>query len=175
MTSVAEKYLSASNSGNLKVLETPCDADMLLAAAYASQGDPRKMLALSVWRMKQQGNTKGFEDTIDSCMHMLRVNHNGMPMSLAKLKDITRKTIWWWLNPACDPCNGLGHPLIKGTPMLDHSKDCPHCDGTGVAPLEKLVTHQYANPARKLSDDLNRLCSLVFADMSRRLRTDMEI
>jgi len=175
MSSVAERYLRASNSGNLRLTDGNCDADVILAAAYSSSGDPRKMLALKVWRMKQQGNTRGFEDVVDECITSVRSYHRGMPLSQAKAKDVARKTLFWWLNPSCEPCNGLGYPVIKGTPMLDHSKPCVHCDGTGVAPLEALVTSQHANSSRRLADDLNRLCSIVFSDMAHKLRRDMEL
>lgn len=173
--SVAEQYLSATNSTNLKVKEHGCDADKLLAAGYAVGGDPARMLALQLWRMRATGSTQGFEpvaDVLDAWANS-RLIRKGKRVG-KHTRQAVRKTMWWWLNPICPSCDGRGHPVIPDTPVLDDTRDCPDCLGTGHSSLERLVSEQQREMALEIRDELDRLSGLVFADMSRLLKKQMD-
>jgi hypothetical protein len=151
------------------------DADVLLAAAYAASGDPRKALALRVWRLRQTGRTDGFRELVEECVMLLYKYNRGIKPAARTMKTVAEKTLFWWMNPACPHCGGLGHPIIAGTPMLDTSENCEKCGGTGVAPLESLLPPAKAAPARMLVDELNRMSAVVFSDMARRLSNELEL
>lgn len=172
---IAEQYLSATNSTNLKVREFGCDADKLLAAGYAAGGDPARALALRLWRMRATGDTQGFEmvaDVLDAWAHS-RLIRQGKRVG-KHTRQAVRKTMWWWLNPRCPTCDGRGHPVIPDTPVLDDTRDCPDCLGTGQSSLERLVAEQQRELALDIRDEMDRLSAIVFSDMSRLLKKQMD-
>jgi hypothetical protein len=173
MTSVAEQYLRATHSKNLRVSDTHCDADLLLAAAYASAGDERKILALDVWRMRHQGHLRGCEHIVDRYTHRLIKAKRGVKLSDAKARETVWRTLMWWMHMRCDECDGLGHPVIPNTPHLDTSVDCPACNGTGETPLHKVVPEIWG--AQWLVHELDALSGIVFADMARTLRPQLDL
>jgi hypothetical protein len=170
MTSAAELYVRATNSRNLKLSDQECDADVLLAAAYASSDDPRKRMALNIWRMKHRGQIAGFEPVVAHYMRRLIKSKRGM--SAIGAEEVTKRTILWWMSNTCEHCDGLGHPIIPDTPHLDTSVDCIECAGTGVTPLNKVIPRDKYWAGLWLSDELNSMSAIVFADMARLLRSD---
>ena len=175
--SIAERYLSATNTRNLRLKpEAVCDADTLLAAGYAASGDPRKDLALKVWRMKQTGDRSGFDAVVEQCEEVLRKNNTrGYKLKGRSFRDVASRTLFWWMSPACMDCNGLGHPLVEGTPHLNEHVKCPVCNGTGEFPLHKVVGHKFEPHAADLVAELHVLSAEVFKDMARRLAPEMDL
>lgn len=180
--STAEGYLSATNSSDLRVqADVRTDADLILAAAYASMGDPRRMLALRVWRLQAPGDMAGarqIADELGAAMRKSVVGRRGgflrgaapglMPAVTAA--DLALTVLKWFSRPTCPSCGGRGHPMMKDAPVMDESMDCPDCDGTGIRPLEKLVREEHAGHARWLAAELSGLSSMIFADMKRLMR-----
>lgn len=172
--SVAEQYLRSTNSSNLKVMDTPCDADKLLAAAYTQSGDPEKRLALILWRMRATGRTYDFRqvvDIFDAKVHQKLARRN---KRIGKTRTTVEQAIWWWLNPVCRVCEGRGRPIIDGTPVLNALKECDACKGTGQSDWRKLIMPEQHHIAEMVIDGLERHSSLVFADMARLLKKDLE-
>lgn len=173
--SVAERYISATHSKNLRLDERVSDADVLLAAAYASSGDRRKAMALDVWRMKHNGKITGFEHIVDHYVNRLVRSKRGIRISRARAEEVTKRTILWWMNNVCPECGGHGHPVIPGTPHLDESVDCVACEGYGVTPLKKHVRTDAFWAAQWISHELEILSAIVFDDMARLLRKEMDL
>lgn len=176
---IAEQYLTATNTKRLKLEEhRTTDADKLLAAGYATSGDPERTLALLLWRMRATGDTSGFNQVVDSLVGWVHFSHSRKEILSGKKNKLAihtvRKTLWWWLNPVCMVCNGRGHPVIPDTPHVDDTRDCEACSGTGQSKLEKLVHHDQRELALRVMDEMNRLSSLVFADMAKRLKKDLD-
>jgi hypothetical protein len=95
-------------------------------------------------------------------------------MRLVTAKDIAMTVLKWQHRPACPACGGRGHPVIEGTPVMDESRECPECRGTGIIPLERLVRPEYVEHARWLASEMDGLSSIVFADMAEKLRVNLD-
>lgn len=180
MTSIAERYLSATNTGQLAVdPEHACDADKILAAAYATAGDPRRSLALDVYRLRATSDLRGARSIADR-MAVEIVNRSrpgGINRRLPKPPTISRieaidlciVVLKWWRMQTCPACHGRRHPVIPGTPHLDPTRTCGHCNGTGIRPLRKHVKANHMRLAEWIVDALDSLTASVFSDMLKRL------
>ena len=172
---IAEQYLRAISATNLTVKPTPCQADKLLAAGYAVMGDPQRNLALSLWRMRETSDSTGFEQMVDvlqSWAHSKLARRNRRVGKMTR--QTIRRTLWLWLHPTCPACNGLGHPIIEGTPVIDDTRDCPECHGSGKGDIRKLVAESQKALAMETMDELDRLSGYVFHDMARLLKKDLD-
>lgn len=175
MTSIAERYLTATNSSQLG--HDPnhvCDADRLLAAAYATAGDPFKSLALDVYRLKATADLAGAKSIAsrmaEKVLQKSRPRRGAKPeLSRVEAVDLCLVVIKWWQMQACPVCEGRGHPNIPGTPMLDTARQCAHCGGTGIRPLKKHVKPKQLDMAHWLVDTLNGLTAIIFSDMAKRM------
>lgn len=175
MTSIAEKYLSATNTSQLAVdPEHACDADRLLAAAYATAGDPRRSLALDVYRLRATADMRGARAIAERMATEVVQRSKPHRMARPTIKrtealELCVVVLKWWHMQACPACEGRGHPRIPGTPHLDATRSCSHCHGTGVRPLKKHVKPQHLRLAEWMAGALDGLTALVFSDMLKRL------
>lgn len=186
-----ERYLRAVNSGNLTVdPDHSCDADLLLAAGYVASGDPRKSLALDVYRMLATGNMAGVGALADRIGQMLvdraysrrnDINRVRQPRRQVQAIDpldavsVARTVLMWKHRSACPDCKGRGHPTFHNSPSIDESRECPTCKGSGVVPLERLVKQELADSARWVAQEIDSLCSIVFSDMLRARRNLLDL
>lgn len=176
---IAEQYLTATQSSNLRLEEhRNTDADKLVAAAYATSGDPARMLALQVWRMAATGKPEGFGIMVDlfQAWSFGRLGRGEKKRAGVEMtRETVKRVLWWWCNQACHVCNGLGHPIIDGTPVLDETRDCEHCGGTGKADVRKLVHGSQRDLALDIVSELERLSAIVFSDMAKLLKKDLDM
>lgn len=177
--SAAERYLSARRTSNLRLsAESRSDADVLLAAAYASTGHERKALALAVYGVMASTDMRGARAVADQLAGWLvRRSYKGRgesAMARVVAFDLALTVLKWFHRPTCLSCGGHGHPLRANSPVIDEGRECHACHGTGQIPLERLVRSEYTQHARWLAEELRVMGSLVFGDMSRRLRADMD-
>lgn len=184
---IEERYLRAALTSDLTTnLEHACDADKLLAAAYASmrgEDGERHRLALRVWRIGAMGDLKGAGELAE----ILGLELVGRSMSRGYLrrgspmiprivaKDIAMMVLKWWSRPTCPTCHGRGHPTIRGTPKLDTLRLCGDCMGTGRIDLARLVRTEHSDAARWLASEMESLSALVFADMAKLLRPSLDL
>jgi hypothetical protein len=186
--STAESYLAAIYSSDLRVqADVRTDADRLLAAAYAVIGDSRRILALSVYRLRSTGNMSGARQVAYDLGAMLKRSIISKPgghlrrsrsdggISQVKASDIAMVVLKWMNLPACPACGGRGHPMMENAPVMDESLNCPECYGTGVIPLERLVRPEHIEYARWMASEADGLSSLIFADMAKLMRHEIEI
>lgn len=181
--SASERYLSARRSSHLRLkLDARCEADTLLAAGFASRGNERKSAALAVYGVIASENMKGAWALADVMGHWLRRkswNPSKQPdapcLERTTAIDLAMTVLKWWHHPACPSCNGLGHPLLWDSPVIDGTRECSACRGTGKIPLEKVVRQEHIELARWLSDEIEVLCAMVFGDIAHRLNEDMDL
>lgn len=185
--SVEERYLLASNASDLSVIaDQACDADKLLAAAYAAMGDARRNLALKVWRIRSTTEMSGAHQLAEELGALLRSSastRSGRYLRRAhaerltelQSKDIAMMTLKWWSKPKCPVCAGHGHPVIPNTPVLNLNRVCRPCDGKGQVQLERLVRTEFIEPAKWLVSEMEGLSAMVFADMAKLLRVRMDL
>jgi len=183
---MAERYLRATSSSNLHTdADRPGDIDKLMAAAWASHS-ARRDLALRVWRVRATGSTRGVQRMAGDLGYMLRRQeadrrqgrylrgHTGRQLTDAKARGLAMTVLKWWRQPRCEVCDGLGHPKLPNAPVLDLTRECPHCHGTGEAPLELRVRHEHIEQARWLVGQMESLSAMVFDAMARRLNAQMD-
>ena len=183
--SMAERYLSATVSSHLQVdAEKPGDVDKLIAAGALAQ-DPRMDLAQRVWRVRSTGSVRGVPRLADELGQML-VMRSADPrqgrylrrayentLSKAKARYVAMEVLKWWQKPRCPACDGLGHPKMANAPVLDATRECPHCHGTGVTPLELRIRTEHIEHARWLVSQMESLSGLVWDQMAMKLNTQM--
>ena len=165
---------------------TPGD-EVLLAAAYASRGDERMVLALRVYRaVSGTASHSTVRDVAREAGHYLRAqlarkDRGYPPRSPAKtfarieLQDTALRVLCWMAEPACPHCKGRGHMLIPSTPVLDVRRRCNRCKGTGLEPLERAVRSEHTQIAHELHDSLQELVNRVFADMTNMVNGRMSL
>lgn len=180
--SAEERYMSALHSSQLgHFADRPCDADKLLAAAYAVRGDRRKMLALEVYGVLATTNLRGARGLADKLgawmLNRSLKDRKSRAIPRVEAADMALQLLKLWHKRACPECQGRGHPLVRGgaRPTLDESRDCPACHGSGLIPLERLFKHEQVPLARWMEREVNELCSLVFADMARMLSNSLDL
>lgn len=127
--SLAERYVLAVGSGNLKSDELHYDTDLLAAMALSSTfggllfrakyfNDPasyRRLLAQWTWIVSTKAGRRAWP------VHI--------PIDKVAFLSLKR-----WMNSVCPACTGRKKETIFNTPSLS-AKDCALCDGTGQTTL----------------------------------------
>lgn len=166
---VFDRYIQATQSSNLTLKpNSQTDVDVLMAAGFVSSGNSQASLALRFFRMKFTGDTTPFNELSEIAGHWIAREGRGYRrMSKAKAYDIASKTLFWWLNPTCKTCNGIGHPLIPNSNTINYAHKCTSCAGSGLYPLHSIVPQGTSEAAHRLIDNLNDQCSIALTGMKR--------
>jgi hypothetical protein len=175
---ISERYALAARSSDLTVNpDARTDADVLLAAGYAAAGNEYASLALRFWRIKETKDLGPFRELAEIAGRWLqRRSVRGQRRRLNRIQaiDLATRTLFWWIDPVCKPCAGRGHPLRLNSPVIDTSRDCPTCHGTGKYPIHRVVPPGASDEACWLTDELDRYCRVIFDDMARLLRVQLD-
>jgi hypothetical protein len=172
-----DRYARAIESSRLVIdPDRLTDADVLLAAGWATQGDPSRMLALKLYRLQVGRYRDGLASALEEAERMLngRLQRTGRKSGLppSARRAIVVATVRHWLDAACPYCEGRGHNVIDGTKTLS-SENCRACYGAGKTPLLHIVPRAHVEHAQWLEDELNRLLGLVFGELARRIAQDL--
>lgn len=168
-----ERYSRAVDATDLTLQESACAADVIIAAGLSSVGDRRRNIALALWRMKN-GDLSEFAVCCGVLATWLQDKGEREKFKTGGrwcYERVVSRVVFWWLDPHCRHCDGRGHPLIPDTPVLDETRDCRHCAGTGTTPLERMVQSDFVDAAKILANEMDRLTANVFAEMRRRLQS----
>lgn len=172
MPGIREAYLKAAQSTRLRVEpDFPTDADRLIAAGLATV-PPRLALALDVYRLRATSDMRGARGIAERmAAQIVRQSRKsgGQTIKRAEALEVAMDTLKWWHLQACPACNGLGHPIIPGTPSLDETRDCEHCGGTGQRPMRKYLKRKHMEAAEWMVGELEGLASTVFHEMLKRM------
>lgn len=124
MTSTAERYLSASQSSNLRVqADKHGDADVIIAAGWSASRIGGALMRL---------HTKATRDNL-ALVHT-QVAMEADRLNIARPDAVASAVISWWMNRLCPVCNGRKFQSIENTPSLS-ALVCPKCCGTGEKPI----------------------------------------
>jgi len=174
-----ERYFSARMTSNLRLTpNTIGAADVLIASGIVSRRSEKMSVALEVWGVLASDHMTGGRKVSEMLGRWLRKrsfarDKRAMPKLAAN--DLAMTVLKWWRHPACLTCGGHGHPLILNSPIVDESRACPACLGTGQIPMNRLVRTEYVEDAHWLSGEIDTLCQLVFSEMAREIRKDVEL
>lgn len=174
----ADRYAKAVHSSDLTpgTERVRTDADVLIAAGAATAKDEKRQLALAAYRLGLAGDTTGLGPLVDAMDDWLltRLSKGGnRAMPEAARRQLIVDSLRWWFNPACGYCNGAGYVVVDGASRLS-TIECTSCHGTKKRPLRREVPRPYVEHAEWLTDELNRLVSIVFGDMARMLNGKMD-
>ena len=176
---IEERYTAATNSRDLGMDPTQrTDADVLLAAGYAATGNAMATLALRFYRLRATGDMTPFKELSDIAGGWLlgrSMRKGRKKLRGIEARDLATRTLFWWLNPSCKPCNGLGHPLMPNSPVINYGHDCPTCHGSGKYPIHRIVPPGTSDEARWLVDELDRYTAIIFNDMAKRLSISLDL
>ncbi len=171
---ISERYTRASDTHDLRLRASGCDADVLLAAGYAARHDHQGTLALRVWRLRGGDGTE-FEPLVRECASWIwapvgtpaHLRPRLPPIKRTEALDVAARVLRWWGHNPCPACAGRGQPLIPGSTRLDMSRDCEACHGTGRRLVERVVPGAYRAHARHLASVLEGLDAKIGVDMMR--------
>ena len=169
-TSVQERYARAVESHTL--FPHSGSASVLTAAGMASQRGWDRGIALTIWRMRDGGRDQ-FDEVADVLSTWIRREAESKRMKnlgRKRYSAVASRTLFWFLSPVCIPCHGRGHPVIADTPVLDETRSCPECHGTGITPLERVLQPDTIQYGRMIANRIDQLTASVFAEMRRKLR-----
>ena len=174
----AERYARVVTHGRTKLARdhaVACDADVLLAAAYAASGDERKLLALRLYRAQASGDFTGLHVVAEQASDWIngRAKRAGRPIPRRQREQLIVECLRWWMHRQCDFCGGVAFEAYETTGRLSVAP-CEGCNGTGETLLRVRIPWAYLGHAEWLVDELDRLVRSVFADMARRLRVDLD-
>ena len=174
MPGIREAYLNATQSTRLRVEpDFLTDADRLIAAGLATV-PPRLSLALDVYRLRATSDMRGARGIAEQmAAQIVRQSRKSGGQTIKRIEalEIAIDTLKWWHLQACPACNGLGHPIIPGTPTLDETRNCQHCCGTGQRPMRKYLKRKHIEVAEWMVGELDGLASTVFHEMLKRMPT----
>jgi len=172
MTEAAERYARATHSSNLAPNPLRLtDADTLTAAGIAASKDPRKALALTVYRCGVTGDRAGVAAISESLAGWLNahLSRGGRkPMQRIQRVDLARQVLTFWFDQGCKVCDGLCYKKVPGTPALS-ANECPQCHGTGKRPIASVIHPAELEAGRWLAAELDSLVASIHADMARLL------
>lgn len=181
----AERYALATDTADLTPrADRRCDADKLIAAGWAAQGDPRRALALDLYRMGVTGNTQGLAAVVESASGWLSAwssRKGRTPLPRHQRQQLVAQTLHWWLKPTCGYCEGRMFELLpsasgdEGGVRALSTEPCQACHGSGKRPLAREVPSHHVAAATYLADELDRLVILVTGEMAKRLAPTLSL
>lgn len=161
-----ERYARATETSRLIVgVRRTSDADVLMATGWAAQKDPRRALAMRLFRLQVGRTREGLGEVLAGAevMLMRKLSDGGRLVGINQVarRAVVADTIGHMLDPTCHYCNGLGHAVIEGTVSLS-TQICLSCHGTGKRQLARAVPREHLKHAQWLEDELNRLTAVTF-------------
>lgn len=175
---VAERYARATQSSDLSpTVERRTDADVLMAAGIAASGDPRKILALAIYRLGVTGDRSSLWQIVEECDGWLagHLSRKGRrPMPKAARRQLIVSVLGWYQNQTCDFCGGTGIAVEEDAGRSVGSI-CEACHGSCKKPLQREVPPAYELSARWLADQIDQHALLIHKEMAKLLSQRMDL
>lgn len=173
--SIAQRYLKARGTSDLRVNTLrPTAADVLVAAGWVARYKEKHRIALDLVGVIGTEEMRGANAVAEELAGWLvrrSYKKTGKAMARIEAFDTAMTVLKWWKRPACFTCGGHGHPTIENSPVIDESKICHACEGTGRIPLDRLIKPKNLEHAKWLAGEIEMMCSDVFGRVARRLRS----
>lgn len=151
--STEERYISATNTSNLRVeADRNGPGDILICAGWSAS-----TIGLALMRLHTKPDTATLEK-----VHR-QVSMRAAEWGIERPDVVASAVIAWWLDKVCKTCHGRKFDAIAGTPALS-AIVCPVCKGTGETKLP------YGEAGRKLANWLDSCKSSAVDSIKRRLR-----
>ena len=129
---VLDMVCRAEVSRDLSHREHYCAVDTLGAVGLAAINDNGAMAA---FRVKYLNDFASIDSAKQAFILWARRSMIRRGMNPSGASRLGTKTLMQWMDDKCASCNGLGYPVIDGSPTLS-SKPCPKCKGSGSNYIE---------------------------------------
>ena len=168
-----ERYLGARQSSNLRlVVDNTGSADVLIAAGWVARASERKAVALAIAGVMSSERMTGANAVAETLAGWLRKRTGSQTqwaMKPTEAFDVAMMVLKWFRRLACPDCDGHGHPAMLNSPVIDDSRDCPSCLGTGRIQIARLVKPEFAEHAKWLSNEVEVIFTMVFGQVKGRM------
>lgn len=147
-----ERVSSAMNSSNLKLKETACDLDAIMALGMATRRMP---MASELISLHLGGSRAAFKDARKAAIKLTARLNLKRKWDITLRQDVVRiadAAMKMYLSPVCPECHGTKYEVVPGTPMLS-ATHCHKCHGTGRRNFP-------IKDGRKISEVVWVLCSI---------------
>ena len=166
MVQLAQRYVRAVGSGNLKNDDRHFDTDVLAAVALSST------FGALLFRVKYFNEVSSYRRLLHewtwivSCKGLRRNWGVHIPTDVVADESLRR-----WVDGRCKVCTGVGKKKIFNTPMLS-DRDCKACIGTGEEPLRgDRRLHDFI---RDMVEELTAMERKAGARAKRKLRSEAD-
>jgi hypothetical protein len=137
------------------------DVDVVRACGMVGMAMP---LGMSLWRLKVSGDTREYPRVIEGLVELV----SGRGVAASAAVRLVNEVLAHHLDDMCKPCDGRGHDVVPGTPMLSDVA-CVFCDGQGRVQLKSEEPR-----AHWLLEQIARMEREVAAAVMRKLASEME-
>lgn len=152
--SIQERYITANRA-----------SDVVTAAGWVAQ---RHEMALMLWSVMYEGKTSQKHRLAELLGDHLNRAKNRNRRLKGDAWKIAKEMLVWHIEGVCEPCEGRGYEVIKGTPALS-DRLCSHCHGTGKRPHPREAAHIW------VAAELSRMTAIAAGEVMKRLRVDMDL
>jgi hypothetical protein len=162
-TTMVERYMVATTTSNLKVVErtTLSATDILAAAGMAGR---KHGLATQLWMLNHSPTPALIKRVKPKLMARLD-DYMQYKKLKGRVSRITEQVMVWHIDNVCPECDGQMRERIGGTPHLSDTP-CPACNGSGHRELHT----ENDQAALWLADEIKALSSSAETAIRRRIK-----
>lgn len=128
-----ERIASALSSHDLKMRESACDLDKIIASGWSARD--RQLGALGFWAkyVMDVEKTRQFLEQVRR-LAVAKARERNRGGSRDELHRLAEVVVFWWLADKCPTCDGRGVLVLEGE-QITSNYECHVCTGTGIRPL----------------------------------------
>lgn len=153
---LAERYVTACNSGNLRC-DTGEDASMGDTAVLIAVGWSTSRVGAALMRLHTKADRNGLEQVHEQMVLQAQV------WGIERPVVVSSAVLSWWLSKNCRACMGRKFEIAPGSPSLSN-RHCKACKGTGE---EKLA---YGDAGKRMLEWLESCRIHSVSSIKKRLR-----
>lgn len=130
-----ERVAVALTSDDLRLRESACDLDKIIASGWSAR--QRQLGALAFWAKYTMDphKTRQFLEIVRK-MSVAKARQRNRGGSQDELHLLAEAVVFWWLTDKCPTCQGRGFMVLKDQQTVS-SLECQNCGGTGMRPTPK--------------------------------------
>lgn len=168
MVKLAQRYVKATQSGNLMNDRYHVDTDYLAAIALS-----RKLGSL-LFRVKYGNDATSFNALLLAWEKIVidKATVLDWPAHISRRK-VAALSLAHWLNNICVECGGKGYLPLENVPQVISDKMCPVCLASGTKPLACDGQHQ--KPVAEMCAALHEMTIRAGARAMKKLAGDMKL